>query len=156
MEERSFEEFYEKEYSAVLAFARVLTGDLTRAEDVAQDAFAAALEAWDTVDNAAGWIRRVTANKSHSAWRRRYAEQRALRRVSGPIRVGMELPSDTEHFWDEVRHLPRRQAQTIALFYLEDLSVSDIAGLLACSESTARVHLMRGRRTLAKRLDLEQ
>ncbi|MEN8239866.1 MAG: sigma-70 family RNA polymerase sigma factor [Actinomycetota bacterium] len=155
MEDRSFEEFYEKEYSAVLAFARVLTGDLTRAEDVAHDAFVAALEAWDTLENAAGWIRRVTANKSHSAWRRRYAEQRALNRVPKPMLIGVDLPSDTEYFWDEVRRLPRRQAQVIALFYLEDRSVSDIAALLACSESTARVHLMRGRRTLAKRLDLE-
>lgn len=155
MEDPSFEEFYEKEYSAVLAFARVLTGDLTPAEDVAHDAFAAALEAWDTVENPAGWIRRVTANKSHAAWRRRYAEQRALSRVPEPIRIGMDLPSDTEAFWDEVRRLPRRQAQTTALFYLEDRSVSQIAELLECSESTARVHLVRGRRALAKRLDLE-
>ncbi|NOY57179.1 MAG: sigma-70 family RNA polymerase sigma factor [Actinobacteria bacterium] len=155
MEDRSFEEFYEEEYSAVLALARVLTGDLTRAEDVAHDAFIAALEAWDTVENAAGWIRRVTANKSHSAWRRRYAERRALSRVSQPIRIGMDVPSDTEAFWGQVRRLPRRQAQAIALFYLEDRSISQIAELLECSESTARVHLVRGRRTLAKRLDLE-
>jgi DNA-directed RNA polymerase specialized sigma24 family protein len=61
----------------------------------------------------------------------------------------LEMPADTEHFWDEVRALPRRQAQTIALVYLEDLSIRDVARILGCSEPTARVHLARGRHRLA-------
>ncbi len=91
MEDRSFEEFSIEEYNAVLAFARVLTGDLTRAEDVSHVSFAAALEQWDTLDNPAGWIRRVAANKSHSAWRPRCSERRALNRMRSPVRVGTDL-----------------------------------------------------------------
>ena len=58
-----------------------------------------------------------------------------------------QLPVETAHFWAEVRRLPRRQAQTLALFYLEDRSVTETAEILGCSESTAREHLMRGRRS---------
>lgn len=154
MEGRSFEDFYAEEYHSVLALARVLTGEQGRAEDMTHDAFVAALQAWETVQNPPAWIRRVVANMSHSAWRRRYAEQRALGRVPPPVRVGMDVPSDTEEFWKEVRGLPLRQAQAIALFYLDDLPVSDIADILGCTESTARVHLTRGRKSLAKRLDV--
>ena len=58
---------------------------------------------------------------------------------------------DTE-FWDHVRRLPRRQAQAIALHYLEDRSVADVADILGCSVATAKVHLHRGRHALAERL----
>lgn len=152
MEDRSFEDFYLKEYRQVLALAFVLTGDRVAAEDVTHDGFIAAWEAWSDLDNPAGWIRTVVANKAKSGWRRRSAEGRALARFDAEVQVGNQLPEETEVFWDEVRRLPRRQAQAIALFYLEDRPVAEIAELLGCEESTARVHLMRGRRTLAKRL----
>jgi RNA polymerase sigma-70 factor, ECF subfamily len=152
VEDRSFEAFYVKEYQQVLALAFVLLGDRSRAEDVTHDAFIAAFEEWDGLTNPAGWIRTVAVNAARSSWRRRYAENRALTRLESEVRVGSDLPEATDEFWGEVRKLPLRQAQVIALYYLEDRPVAEIAGLLGCGESTARVHLMRGRRTLAQRL----
>jgi RNA polymerase sigma-70 factor (ECF subfamily) len=55
-------------------------------------------------------------------------------------------------FWQQVRSLPRRQAQSVALFYLEDRSAEEIAEILHCSISTVRVHLHRGRTTLERQL----
>lgn len=156
MEDWSFEAFYMHEYRPVLALARVLTGDQTRAEEVTHEAFTAALEAWNGLDNPSGWIRTVAANKASSAWRRRYAERRALARLETEVRVGSDLPSETEEFWGMVRTLPHKQAQAVALFYLEDRPVSEIAEILGCEQSTARVHLSRGRRALAKRLRVDE
>lgn len=153
MEDQSFENFYVKEYKRVLAITFVLTGDRVGAEDVTHDAFIAAFEEWNGLDNPAGWIRRVAVNKARSSWRRKYAEKRALARLETEVRIGRELPESTDEFWAEVRRLPRRQAQVIALYYLEDRTVAEIAEFLGFEESTARVHLMRGRRTLAKRLE---
>lgn len=113
VEGRSFEEFYAQEYHAVLAVARVLTGDQGRAEDVTHDAFAAAFEAWGTVQNPSGWIRRVVANMSHSAWRRRYAEQRALGRVPPPVRVGMDVPSGPRRFGRKFGHSPNARRRRL-------------------------------------------
>jgi RNA polymerase sigma-70 factor (ECF subfamily) len=155
VEDRSFEDFYSQEYRQVLALAFVLTGDRVAAEDVTHDGFMAALEAWGDLENPAGWIRTVVVNKAKSAWRRRSAESRALARMDAEVQVGDQLAEDTDEFWAEVRRLPRRQAQAIALFYLEDRPVAEIAELLGCEESTARVHLMRGRRSLARRLEVE-
>ena len=156
MDDRSFEEFYRREYRAALALALVLTGDRTRAEDVTHDAFAAALAGWDDLENPAGWIRRVVANKARSAWRRRYAEQRSMSRLESDVRVGRDLPEETEVYWTEVRRLPRRQAQVVALFYLEDRPVKEIAEILGSTESTVRVHLTRARRALAKSLKVTE
>lgn len=156
MEGSTFEEFYETEYRAVLALARVLTGDRHQAEDLTHDAFAAALVSWDTLTNPEGWIRTVAANKARSVWRRRGAERRALGRLEGEVRLGSDLPGDTADFWEQVRLLPRRQSQAIALFYLEDRSVAEVAQILGCSESTARVHLTRGRKALASRLGVTE
>jgi len=67
-----------------------------------------------------------------------------------------QLGAESAEFWREVRRLPRRQAQAVALFYLEETSVAEIAEVLGCAESTVKVHLHRGRQALAKRLHAEE
>jgi len=62
------------------------------------------------------------------------------------------MAEDNETFWAEVRRLPRRQAQSIALFYIYDLGVAEVARTIGCSEGSIKVHLSRGRATLARRL----
>jgi DNA-directed RNA polymerase specialized sigma24 family protein len=42
----------------------------------------------------------------------------------------------------------------VALRYIEDRSVAEIAEILDCALGTAKVHLHRGRLTLARRLGL--
>lgn len=152
--ERKFEAFYEAEYQMVLALARVLTGDDGKAEDVTQESFVAAYENWTELSNAEGWVRSVVANKARSAWRRSRAERRAIYRLSNEPRPGIVIPPDTEEFWSAVRRLPRRQAQAIALYYLEDRTAAEIGAILGCAESTARKHLSRGRRKLASDLEV--
>ena len=66
------------------------------------------------------------------------------------------MPAEDEAFWKAVRALPTRQAQAIALFYLEDRAVADIAEVLGCTASTVKVHLHKGRASLARRLGESQ
>lgn len=155
MDQRTFESFYESQYHAVLALARVLTGDRGRAEDMTHEAFIAAYEQWESLRSPEAWVRRVVANKSRSLLRRTYAERKAIDRLELTPSVGSDLPPDTEGFWATVRELPNRQAQTIALYYLEDRPVSEISDILGCAESTARKHLSRGRQKLASLLKVE-
>jgi RNA polymerase sigma-70 factor (ECF subfamily) len=42
----------------------------------------------------------------------------------------------------------------IALHYLEDLSVVEVARVLGCAEGTVKAHLHNGRAALARRLPL--
>lgn len=54
-----------------------------------------------------------------------------------------------------VRQLPPQQRAAVALRYFEDKPVEEIAQLLDCSASTARVHLHRARQRLAETLGEE-
>jgi RNA polymerase sigma-70 factor (ECF subfamily) len=94
----------------------------------------------------------VVANLAVSYGRRRAAEGRALVRLAGRARSSVDdLEPVDAAFWRTVRSLPRRQAQTVALFYLEDRAAEEIAEILHCSVSTVRVHLHRGRVTLEEK-----
>lgn len=146
----SFETFFTAQYPPVVRFGVALTGDLHSAEDLAQDAFLAARRNWDRVgayDDPGAWVRRAVANRSVSRFRRLTTEAKALARVARPDPV--ELPEPHGRVWDEVRRLPVRQAQVIALVALEDRSVRDIAVILDCGEETVRTHLRRARSRLA-------
>jgi DNA-directed RNA polymerase specialized sigma24 family protein len=77
----NFEAFYRQELHSVIGLAYVLSGSRSGAEDLAQEAFLAALRHWSDVgryEDPGGWVRRVVANRAVSSFRRRAAEARAL------------------------------------------------------------------------------
>ncbi len=155
----AFEEVYSDEYAAVVGLAYALSGSRSGAEDLAQEAFLAAHRNWDRIsryDQPGAWVRRVVVNLSVSAFRRRVAEARALARSAlGDRMVLPDLDARDPEFWGAVRALPRRQAQVIALFYLEDRPIAEIAEILALTTGTVKRHLHDGRLTLARRLQEE-
>ncbi len=72
--------------------------------------------------------------------------------MPGPRRASP--PPEVDGFWALVRQLPGRQAAAVALHYLEDRPVAEVADTLGCAESTAKVHLHRARNALAASLAL--
>ena len=156
----TFEEFYEREFRAVVGLAYALSGSQSSAEDLAQEAFLVAHRDWDRVGRYARpgeWVRRVVANLSVSAYRRRVVEAKTLARMAlGYTPALPELSADDAEFWRAVRSLPRRQAQVIALHYLEDRPVAEIAEILGTAQGTVKKHLYDGRQALARRLELEE
>ena len=155
-----FEDFYVSEYAGVLGLAYALSGSRWAAEDLAQEAFLAAHRSWDRIaryDRPGAWVRRVVANLAVSAFRRRVAEAKALARAALQRTQSVpELSPDDADFWRVVRSLPRRQAQVVALYYLEDRTIAHIAEILDMAQGTVKKHLHDGRRTLARRLQLQE
>jgi RNA polymerase sigma-70 factor (ECF subfamily) len=154
-----FEDFYVEEYSAVVGLAYALSGSRSGAEDLAQEAFLAAYSNWDRIagyEQPGAWVRRVVANRSVSTFRRRRAEAKALALAAlGHWMELSDLGSSDPEFWHAVRSLPRRQSQVVALFYLEDLPIADVADILDMSPGTVKRHLHNGRLALARRLQEE-
>ena len=153
-----FERFYEREYRSVVGLAYALSGSSSGSEDLAQEAFLTAHRNWDRIgayDKPEAWVRRIVANLSVSRFRRAKAEAKALTRLGGmrsDTATLPALPAEAEEFWHAVRKLPNRQAQCVALHYLEDMAIVDIADILDCSPNTVQVHLHKARQTLAERL----
>ena len=97
------------------------------------------------------WVRRIVVNLSASRFRRLGNEARALarlasRRDNDPAVQPLDLEPD---FWRAVRRLPRRQAQAIALHYVEDLPVDEVAEAMGCAVGTAKAHLHAARASLS-------
>jgi len=74
----------------------------------------------------------VAVNLARSRLRRVGAEVRAYARLagrgSGDVSERDPVAVELEGFWAAVRQLPARQAQAVALYYLEDLSAGSDFG----------------------------
>jgi RNA polymerase sigma-70 factor (ECF subfamily) len=153
----SFEAFYAKEVRSVFAVTLGLTRNRWEAEEVTQEAFFRAYRDWGAVglmDGSGAWVRRVALNLAVGRWRRKQLEARALLRLRHQP-ASTELAPEAIEFWREVRALPPRQAQVVALTYVDDLGAEEVAAVLRISPATVRVHLSRARATLARRLERE-
>jgi RNA polymerase sigma-70 factor (ECF subfamily) len=153
-----FEVFYRREYRSVVKVALALSGSRWVAEELAQEAFVRVYRNWASIrvhDRPSAYLRRVAVNLALSRGRRITAEAKALVRFIGGARteIGAVDGLDAE-FWQAVRALPRRQAQVIALHYVDGLEPTAIAAVLGCDAATARVHLHRARKEVARRLGL--
>lgn len=146
-----FEAFYRNEYRAMLSIALALAKDTTEAEDLVQEAFISAHHRWDQVsqyDNPRAWVRRVLINRATSLRRRLAAEFRAVSRIGPPQPAPPDLSPETSDVWNEVRRLPRRQQQAVALHYVGQLSMDEIADAMGLSTGAVKSHLHRARETL--------
>lgn len=152
-----FDDLARRERPGLVAFAWSLTGDGGAAEELAQEALLAAYQSWDRIgayDKPGAFLRKVVANGAVDRLRRRGREATALARMAARPAPVVQLEPEDRQFWEAVRALPERQAQAVALFYLEDRPVAEIADILGCATSTAKVHLHRGRIALARTLGL--
>jgi len=146
-----FERFFVENYGALVRTLTVITTDAELAADAVQEAFQRAYVRWGRVgsyDAPAAWVRRVAINVSRdlirSQTKRRRNEERAAPRelVEEPARrVDSELPG-------LLATLPERQRVAMALYYLEQLSVSQVATAMEISEGAVKYNLNQGREKL--------
>jgi len=146
-----FSEWFRAEYPPVLRFVSLIVGDVGVAQEVTQDAFEQVLRRWTkvrTYDRPGAWVRRVAIRKAVRTRDRRAREPRFA-----PIDTNA-TPPDPD-LVAAIASLPRAQRAAIALFYLEDRPVAEVAELMGCTESTVKVHLHRARGRLAEVLALD-
>jgi RNA polymerase sigma factor (sigma-70 family) len=148
----SFDTLYRESFVVVAQSARWIVGDAEVAREIAQDAFVAALVHWRKVsnyENPGAWVRRVAIRQAvRSARRTRNTPAFA---VTGVVHDGDESVDVRA----AVASLPAAQRAAVVLRYMHDLSVSEVARTLGCSEGTAKTHLFRARQALAARLGEE-
>lgn len=129
--------------------------DRALAEDAVQDTFLKAMQAWPRFrrqEAEGAFLTRIAVNVCRdylrSPWRRRRAampEENALPPVPGP-----EPADDT--LLRTVMDLPRKYREVVVLYYYQEYSSSEIAGLLGLSVSGVTVRLSRARGLLRQRL----
>lgn len=127
-----------------------VTGSFDEAEDVVQEAFvraAATGPRFLRVDNPEAWLRTTAVNVHRSHWRKLRNGRRAREQMLPPR--DPEALEDHLEIITALRELPEPQRQVIALHYLADLPVHEIAEELGLPTGTVKSRLSRGRETLA-------
>ncbi len=153
--EPEFEAVFREEYPKMVNLATLVTGDLESAKEVAQEAFASTSNHWTRVsayDKPGAWLRRVTIRAAIKTARRddrrRKAEEiQAVDRSREGSRD--EFNGLSEDLTTALRSLSPHQRAAVALYYLSELTVAEVAVEIGCSQATAKVHLHRGRNRLA-------
>ncbi len=138
-----FEDWYRREHGRLAASLLVVAGDVDAATDAADEAFARALDRWDSVSamvSPVGWTYRVALNVLRRRMRRASFERRAVRDEVPPPTYEMPDPE----VWNAVARLPRRQRTAIVLRYVADLPEADIATAMGIRRGTVRGHAARG------------
>jgi RNA polymerase sigma-70 factor (ECF subfamily) len=143
-------ELYAASYRRLVVQMYALTGDLSEAQEVVQEAFVRALAAagrFAELDNPEAWLRHVAINVTRSRYRRRKTHELLLRRI-GPPPVVADNSADHVALMAAMRRLPAGQRAALALHYLADLPLNEVAQALGVSVGTVKSRLARGRAAL--------
>ncbi len=153
--EDDFADLFTDEYERVVRTVYLLLQDWGRAEETTQDAFVQLLRHWRRVsehDRPGAWVRRVAIRLAVRTARREGAINRALRKELPAVPLESERSDLGADVLSAVGRLPMRQRAAVVLHYYEDLPAEEVAQVMGCSPSTARVHLHRARQALEKSL----
>jgi RNA polymerase sigma-70 factor, ECF subfamily len=147
--EEAVERLFERHWTAAYRTALMVTGDRAAAEDIAQEAFLAAVRALPRFDlrrPIEPWLHRIVVNRAID-----FSRARALRREVGPC-AAPDTPapdSDTQSGLGEgvaeaLARLAPEQRAVIVLRYLLDLTPGEIAAALDLPRGTVNSCLRRG------------
>jgi RNA polymerase sigma-70 factor (sigma-E family) len=148
-------DLYLASYQRLVLQLYPLTGDLGEAQEVVQEAFVKLLASpgrISVLDNPEAWLRTVAVKLARSRRRRGRVLERLLGRVGAGATDVPGASPDHVALMAALRTLPAGQRETIALHYLADLPVTEVAELLQISVGTVKSRLSRGRTALARLL----
>lgn len=123
------------------------------AEDAVQETFLQYLiteTQFENEQHIRAWLIRVAINKakdiSRSLWR-----NKSVPLEDYMAELTFETP-ESEILFEQVMRMPEKYRIVIHLFYYEDYSVREIAGILNLTENNVKVRLNRGRKLLRKKM----
>ena len=138
--ERLFREHWPRAYRA----ARLVTGDAAAAEDIAQEAFLAAVRNLDRFDRRrpfAPWLHRIVVNRAID-WTR-------ARRLRAEVELGEWVPAAPapepgDETLARIAELPPEHRAVVVLRYVLEYTPGEIAELLDLPRGTVNSRLRRG------------
>ena len=151
-----FEALFAEHWPRAYRTAWLVVHDAAAAEDIAQEAFIAALRALDRFDRRrpfGPWLSRIVVNRAID-----HARSRRLRAVPSPGVVAT-APPPPEGWSDELvralAQLPVDQRAVVVLRYVLDYTPGEIAEMLELPRGTVNSRLRRGLDELAGKLQEE-
>ncbi|MGQ9887747.1 MAG: RNA polymerase sigma factor [Aggregatilineales bacterium] len=154
---------FDRYYAQVYRTAAAITRDRAAADDIAQDCFLRLHRYAKRIDTnlpLAPWLYRVTVNLSYTWVARQYQRRVSLESVidflMSPARSAPDTLAERARIREEVRQaiqtLSFNQRVVVVLYYLNGLSLEEIAETLECPVGTVKSRLYYARENLRHRL----
>ena len=155
---------YERHKNRVYRTALAITHDSSTAEDILQDCFLRIYKYAHRIDHSLPlepWLYRVTVNLAYSWEKRRKRWQTPLEnvvdRLVSPKGLSPEWQAELSDIHrnviEAVVSLGFNQRIVVVLFYLNSLSLKEIAFILNCPIGTVKSRLHYGRENLSRKLE---
>ncbi len=156
MTRENFSGLIRENHATLTAYARMITGDGVKAGEIVQDAFVTAWQnigKFDVTRDISSWLRGIVRNKWREACRRGNREismdEETLAAIESTITTWQ---ADRPEVFDRLAHcrgqLPAGLADSVTVFYDEQLSAEDAAVRLDINPATLRKRLERAREAL--------
>jgi len=151
---------HRREWAFVLAAVVRVAGDIDRAEECVQDAYARALDTWDRTGvpkNSAAWLTTVARRKALDLLRRDATAHRALPDLAGHVLVAADPPEPESIPDDRLRliftcchpALATEAQVALSLRLLCGMSTAEVASAFLVSEPTMAARITRAKKKIA-------
>jgi RNA polymerase sigma factor (sigma-70 family) len=150
-----YERMYAGAYWRLVGQLSIITGNPQEAQDAVQEALFRAWSHWMKVSRYAdpeGWVRRVAINVATSSWRKARRVGPMSHDRAGNVHSGPEQQDEILDLLVLLRRMPQREREALALYYVVDLSLREVADVMGTRIGTAKSLLSRGRQHLRELL----
>ena len=158
---------YDRHSRLVYRTALVVTGDPEAASDLLQDVFLRLHRFADRVDPERPlepWLYRVTANQSYTWVKRHQRWTHPLEEIAEWLSSGVknspqyitEQDDESKRIQVAIAKLSLPQRVVVVMYYINDLSLHEIAEILEIPEGTVKSRLHYGRNALKNHLGLDE
>ncbi len=158
---RAFAELYRRHYRAMAGYVYRRIGDVHTTEDLVAETFVTAMRALPRYRHRGApiraWFYRIATNTVNRWVRRdRHRSVRGLDECS-PSDTSVTTsvtnePANLEHARTALLSLKPKHQAVLALYYLEQMSVDEVAAVVGCRVGTVKSRLSRARDALRDRL----
>ena len=140
--EDEFRDVFVARAPALRRTAFLLCGDWHQAEDLVQTAFAKLYASWRRAERPEAYVHRVLVRAFVDETRRPWRRERSYADL--PETPVSDAVDDREVLRAALRQVPPRQRACLVLRYFEDLSVTETARVLGCTEGNVKSQTSRG------------
>ena len=150
-----FESLFRAHYGRLVRTLTLAAGDRELAADAVQEAFVRAHVHWRRIEgyeDPIGWVRRVAVNLLHDDRRRTDRKRRAIERLAAEP-SSVPAPREPDDLDRLLASLAPQQRTAVALHYVEELSIAEVAAAMGLATGSVKSHLHDARRRLRTRLE---
>lgn len=151
---KAFDVLVKKYQSPIRRFFLNLTlGDGELSDDLAQETFIKAytnLSSFKNLSSFSTWLYRIAYNIFYDYIRsRKESVDVDAREIDNAYHIEQENVGQRIDIYESLKTLKEMERTCVTLFYMEDISIEKIAGILNCPQGTVKSHLARAKDKLS-------